>query len=86
MINKIEDFLLALLSVGLFAEMCIAPILLSIAASMIELEFMKYLLICIAVFSVIVNIIIVIFTCIMGLSTIDDSNDVNELEKAEESK
>lgn len=85
MINKIEDFLLALLSVGLFAEICIAPILLSIAASMIELEFMKYLLICVAIFSVIMNIVIVIFACIMGLSNVDDSNDINELDKTEES-
>lgn len=85
MIKKIEEFLLMLLSAGLLAEIFIAPVLLTITAFMIELEFMKYLLLWFAIFSVIINIIMIIFACIIASSEIEDSNDINEPKKTEES-
>lgn len=85
MIKKIEEFLLMLLSAGLLAEIFIAPVLLTITAFMIELEFMKYLLLWFALFSVIINIIMIIFACIIASSEIEDSNDIDEPKKNEES-
>ena len=85
MIKKIEEFLLMLLFAGLLTEIFIAPVLLTITAFMIELEFMKYLLLWFAIFSVIINIIIIIFACIIVSSEIEDSNDIDEPKKTEES-
>lgn len=85
MIKKIEEFLLMLLFAGLLTEIFIAPVLLTITAFMIELEFMKYLLLWFAMFSVIINIIIIIFACVIASSEIEDSNDIDEPKKTEES-
>lgn len=85
MIKKIEEFLLMLLFAGLLTEIFIAPVLLTITAFMIELEFMKYLLLWFAIFSVIINIIIIIFACVIASSEIEDSNDIDEPKKTEES-
>ena len=85
MIKKIEEFLLMLLFAGLLTEIFIAPVLLTITAFMIELEFMKYLLLWFAMFSVIINIIMIIFACVIASSEIEDSNDIDEPKKTEES-